>query len=91
MPRSTMRVPQPDIIEHFGNADAVPQLPERCLSRKAGIVRCCLSFFFSITLTILQYKLKSVGLPTDRPTLLHTQHIYYTTFVKAISIHNMHE
>ena len=25
--RSTMRVPQPDIIEHFGNADAVPQPP----------------------------------------------------------------
>ena len=23
-PRNTMRVPQPDIIEHFGNADAVP-------------------------------------------------------------------
>ena len=41
-PRSTMRVPQPDIIEHFGNADAVPQLSERCLSRKARIVRCCL-------------------------------------------------
>ena len=56
-PRSTMRVPQPDIIEHFGNADAVPQpdiiehfgnadaVPqpsERCLSRKAGIVRYCL-------------------------------------------------
>ena len=40
-PRSTMRGPQPDIIEHFGNADAVPQPPERCLSRKAGIVRCC--------------------------------------------------
>ncbi|MDD6874365.1 MAG: hypothetical protein PUD46_02255 [Subdoligranulum sp.] len=36
-----MQVPQPDIIEHFGNADAVPQPPERCLSRKAGIVRCC--------------------------------------------------
>ena len=32
------------IIEHFGNADAVPQPPERCLSRKAGIMRCCLSF-----------------------------------------------
>ncbi|MCI6446026.1 MAG: hypothetical protein MR806_06780 [Subdoligranulum sp.] len=32
------------IIEHFGNADAVPQLPERCLSRKAGIVRCCLIY-----------------------------------------------
>ena len=44
LPRSTMRVPQPDIIEHFGNADAVPQLPERCLSRKAGIVRCCPRF-----------------------------------------------
>ena len=40
-PRCTMRVPQPDIIEHFGNADAVPQLPERCLSRKAGIMRYC--------------------------------------------------
>ena len=40
-PRSTMRVPQPDIIEHFGNAAAVPQLPERCLSRKAGIMRYC--------------------------------------------------
>ena len=45
-PRSTMRVPQPDIIEHFGNADAVPQLPERCLSRKAGIVRCCLKEYY---------------------------------------------
>ena len=33
-PRSTMRVPQPDIIEHFGNVDAVPQPPERCLSRR---------------------------------------------------------
>ena len=44
-PRSTMRVPQPDIIEHFGNADAVPQPPERCLSRKAGIVRCCPRLF----------------------------------------------
>jgi len=43
-----MRVPQPDIIEHFGNADAVPQLPERCLSRKAGIVRCCLYDLFII-------------------------------------------
>ena len=31
LPRSTMRVPQPDIIEHFGNADAVPQPPERHL------------------------------------------------------------
>ena len=48
-PRNTMRVPQPDIIEHFGNADAVPQLPERCLSRKAGIVRCCLCIFLSFT------------------------------------------
>ena len=44
-PRSTMRVPQPVIIEHFGNADAVPQPPERCLSRQAGIVRCCLYSF----------------------------------------------
>ena len=42
--RGTMRVPQPDSIEHFGNADAVPQPPERCLSRQAGIVRCCLKY-----------------------------------------------
>ncbi|MDD7265452.1 MAG: hypothetical protein PUH36_04430, partial [Subdoligranulum sp.] len=46
--RSTMRVPQPDIIEHFGNADAVPQPPERCLSRQTGIVRCCHYFYFRI-------------------------------------------
>ncbi len=39
--RGHLTPPQPDIIEHFGNADAVPQLPERCLSRKAGIVRYC--------------------------------------------------
>jgi predicted transporter len=26
-----------------GAADAVPQPPERCLSRQAGIVRCCLT------------------------------------------------
>ena len=47
-PRSTMRVPQPDIIEHFGNADAVPQPPERCLSRQAGIMRYCLLFSLSL-------------------------------------------
>jgi len=41
-----MRVPQPDIIEHFGNAVAVPQPPEQCLSRQAGIVRYCLSIGF---------------------------------------------
>jgi len=41
-PEGRMSHALPDIIEHFGNADAVPQLPERCLSRKAGIVRCCL-------------------------------------------------
>ncbi len=35
-PKHDAGTSQPDIIEHFGNADAVPQLPERCLSRKAG-------------------------------------------------------
>ena len=45
-PRCTMRVPQPDIIEHFGNADAVSQPPERCLSRQAGIVRGCLNNYW---------------------------------------------
>ena len=33
------------ILEHFGNADAVPQPPKRCLSRQAGIVRCCHNFY----------------------------------------------
>jgi len=28
-----MRVPQPDVIEHFGNADAVPQLPDVALQK----------------------------------------------------------
>ena len=39
--RSTMRVPQPDIIEHFSGADRASQPRQRCLSRQAGIVRCC--------------------------------------------------
>ena len=42
-----------------GAADAVPQLPERCLSRKAGIVRCCLIcdvFFVSAHITHLSYR-----------------------------------
>ncbi|MFZ2867550.1 MAG: hypothetical protein WAZ41_06645 [Gemmiger qucibialis] len=30
----------------YGERDAVPQMPERCLSRKAGIVRCCLRNLF---------------------------------------------
>ncbi|MFR7618815.1 MAG: hypothetical protein ACLUZX_13125 [Subdoligranulum sp.] len=38
------------IIEHFGNADAVPQPPERCLSRQAGIVRCC-QYIFDVSET----------------------------------------
>ena len=34
-PRSTMRLPQPDIIEHFGNADAVPHTePQRGASER---------------------------------------------------------
>ena len=41
-PRSTMRVPQPDITEHFCNADCASQPRQRCLSRQAGIVWCCL-------------------------------------------------
>ena len=33
--RCTMRVPQPDIIEHFGNADAVPHTePQRGASER---------------------------------------------------------
>ena len=31
------------IILSADTASEVRQLPERCLSRKAGIVRCCLS------------------------------------------------
>ena len=54
-PRSTMRVPQPDIIEHFGNANAVPQPPKRCLSRQAGIVRCCHTFYSHFILHCVRY------------------------------------
>ena len=32
------------IILSADTASEVPQLPERCLSRKAGIVRCCLYY-----------------------------------------------
>ena len=35
-------------IEHLGNADAVPWPPKRCLSRQAGIVRCCLRQYFGV-------------------------------------------
>ena len=59
--RCTMRVPQPDIIEHFGNADAVPQPPERCLSRQAGIVRCCLRIPILDLLIFLLPRLSSRG------------------------------
>ena len=74
-PRSMMRVPQPDIIEHFGNADAVPQPPERCLSRKAGIVRCCLYYFVGLNLkyrcrgtmpSIVPYKLFATFIVTSK-------------------------
>jgi len=51
------------IIEHFGNADAVPQPPKRCLSRKAGIVRCCLN----ILLVSLQQILRVFCPPFLRP------------------------
>ena len=66
-PRSTMRVPQPDIIEHFGNADAVPQPSERCLSRKAGIVRCCPIFIISHghACVILAAQARNVILPVN--------------------------
>ena len=61
-PRSTMGVPQPDIIEHFGNADAVPKLPERCLSRKVGIVRCCLWLIrYTLELTASQSRGHQAG------------------------------
>ncbi|MCI6445684.1 MAG: hypothetical protein PUD46_01025 [Subdoligranulum sp.] len=62
-----MRVPQPDIIEHFGNADAVPQLPERCLSRKAGIVRCCPN------VVMLQLDIKSLYILSYRACFSHTR------------------
>ena len=34
------------VILSADTASEVRQLPERCLSRKAGIVRCCLSIGF---------------------------------------------
>ena len=36
------------IILSADTASEVRQLPERCLSRKAGIVRCCLKAFMAL-------------------------------------------
>ena len=46
--------------ETFGNADAVPQPPERCLSRQAGFVRYCL---IKLSLRSHHYKQLAVGSP----------------------------
>jgi len=75
-----MRVPQPDIIEHFGNADAVPQPPERCLSRQAGIVRCCLSLFLQ---TRQNFALKSLGIHKGflRLFALNSPHVCETSVI----------
>ena len=77
-PRSTMRVPQPDIIEHFGNADAVPQPPERYLSRKAGILRCCQYF---LKLQAIYYCLNHQIIPAWFPKRFSVQKykLYYLT------------
>ena len=79
-PRSTMRVPQPDIIEHFGNADAVPQPPERCLSRKAGIVRCCLNL--PPAKETKQQKNKLIWHPCSRAGVLLHVHTIFTSWQK---------
>ena len=36
-----VQVADGDAAQQRHNGMAVPQMPERCLSRKAGIVRCC--------------------------------------------------
>ena len=69
LPRSTMRVPQPDIIEHFGNADAVPQPPSGAC-RQAGIVRVALGFAAYFTLNY-------AACPTG-----YGQHIWLSDFPK---------
>ena len=37
------------LIEHFGNADAVPQPPERCLSRKAELCGVAIDYIFDFS------------------------------------------
>ena len=81
--RSTMRVPQPDIIEHFGNADAVPQPPERCLSRKAGIMRCCQYF---LKLQAIYYCLNRQIIPAWFPrksSVLEYKLYYFVSLIQA--------
>ena len=39
-----LQIGQYRIILSADTASEVRQMPERCLSRKAGIMRCCLSF-----------------------------------------------
>ena len=97
-PRSTMRVPQPDTIEHFGNADAVPQLPERCLSRKAGIVRYCLKNNAGVrvvqahsnrpTIPIGDFSLLIIPLPLYLPIKNAPSPIFFEpSAAKAIHLH----
>ena len=81
-PRSTMRVPQPDIIEHFGNADAVPQLPERCLSRKAGIVRYCLNSTTPIE-NVRKTKMLRKGEQRSPTEICHVYDINVRCYVEA--------
>ena len=82
-PRSTMRVPQPDIIEHFGNADAVPQPPERCLGRKAGIMRCCQYF---LKLQAIYYCLNRQIIPAWFPrksSVLEYKLYYFVSLIQT--------
>ena len=89
-PRSTMRVPQPDIIEHFGNADAVPQPPERCLSRKAGIMRCCQYF---LKLQAIYYCLNRQIIPAWFPkrfSVSEIQIVLFNKFNTKIALYSRH-
>ncbi len=63
-----------------GNADAVPQLPERCLSRKAGIVRCCLKL--PPAKETKQQKNKLIWHPCSRAGVLLHVHTIFTSWQK---------
>ena len=73
-----------------GAADAVPQLPERCLSRKAGIVRCCLKSFFLPDIQLAgfsSYVFPLVLSPGPRNGFLHLHRYSYYVASHALFLH----
>ena len=67
-------------MELFGNADAVPQPPKRCLSRKAGIVRCCLK---SLGSNVRIESVRRVGVPLGGRRMIRKLRVKLAAIIMA--------